>query len=134
MNIAELVFAQKYGIFFVWKMDNEKVLITFLRNRTNISPEIQIENALHDGRECSWTLIGVGHWQLCPIEGKDLGSNTLNGVSLTMHTVTAAPLRLKKLSEREMRSTTAGLREMREKWVPHVCARLRKILWEEDGE
>src|SRR3989338_4671554 len=123
-------------MFFVWKMENEQMLITFLRNRANIPSEIQVENAIHDGRERRWTLVGVGHWYLCPIEQKDTGptENHLMGVSLTMHNVTASLLRLKKLHERELQSTAAGAQEMREKWIPHICERLRKILWEEDGE
>lgn len=132
MDISELVFAQKYGVFFVWRMNNGKVMTTFLRNRANISPEIQTENAINDGRDRRWTLIGVGHWYLYPLETQDTagGKHDVEGISLTVYTVTAALLRLKKLRERELQSTTVGIQEMREKWLPHICERLRKILWE----
>ena len=134
MDISELIFAQKHGICFVWKMRNGKMLITFLRDQENISPQRQLEGALYDGcRKRKWTLIGVGHWYHATIEQQHAGltDNGVQVVSSPVHTITAAPLRLKNLSWREMREMAMGMEEMREKWIPYICEQLRKILREE---
>jgi hypothetical protein len=134
MDISELVFCQKNGIFFVWRMGDGEAMTTFLRNRKNISLEIQIENAINDGRERMWTLVGIGHWYLSPVEPKDAQqeNSDLAGVPFVIYNVTAALLRLKNLPERELRSTEMGTQEMRKKWIPYVCERLRQVLWESE--
>jgi hypothetical protein len=131
MDISELVFCQKNGIFFVWRMGDGRVMTTLLRNRTNISLEIQIENAITDGRSRMWILVGIGNWYLRPVESKDCQqeNSDLGGVPFIIYNVTATLLRLKNLPERELRSTQMGMQEMREKWIPYLCERLRKVLW-----
>jgi hypothetical protein len=134
VEISELVFAQTCGIFFVWRTRNREILITFLRNKADVPSEVQIENAIDDGsRRRKWTLIGVGHWHHCPIKQHSVGP-TETGIrddALPSYTITAAPLRMKKLFWKEMRSTSMGMQEMREKWIPYICEQLRKILQEE---
>ena len=132
MDIAELVFLQKFGVFFVWKKSDNGSITTFLRNRANISLEVQIENAINDGRERMWTLVGIGNWYLRPINviGAKQDETGFSGMSFEIYNVSASLLRLKKLPDRELRSTELGITEMREKWIPRVCALLRKALWE----
>ena len=132
MDISDLLFSQKNGVFLVWKMRDGKALTTFLRNRTNITLEVQIENAIGDGRSNMWKLIGIGHWHLRPIHAEKPALEDMGGLTFSISTVTASLLRLKKLPERERKSTILGIQEMRERWIPDICAQLRKILGENE--
>lgn len=132
MDISDLLFSQKNGVFLVWKMHDGKAITTFLRNRMNISLEVQIENAVADGRSKMWTLIGIGHWHLRPVHTENSTTENMGGLTFNISTVTASLLRLKKLPEREHKSTELGIQEMRERWIPDICAQLRKILGESE--
>lgn len=123
--------SQTYGVFFVWKKCNKKIVTTFLRNRENIPLEIQIENAITDGRNRAWTLVGIGHWFLQPLEANTIEWTMpeLSSVQFTVYNVAASLLRLKNLPERELQSTEIGTQEMREKWIPYICEHLRQTLW-----
>lgn len=136
MDIAELVFNQRNGVFFVWKMGNGKTMTTFLRNRKNIALELQVENALADGRGRMWTLTGIGYWCLSPIQKGNIPPSVAGGTGLSfaINHVTTSLLRIKNLPDRELKSTELGMQEMREKWIPYICERLRKILWEDEKE
>ncbi len=127
MNISDLLFSQKNGVFLVWKMRNDKMLTIFLRSRVNIPLEVQIGNAIEDGRSNIWTLIGIGHWNLLPRHTEKTATEN-GGLTFNISTVSTSLLRLKKLPEQERNSTIQGIREMREKWIPDICNQLRKIL------
>lgn len=132
MNISELIFSQKDGVFLIWKNTSPKVTTSFICNRPNILLKTQVENAIDEGRKKLWTLIGVGYWTIGSDPAVLIESRKTDvvGISLSPLRLSTTLLRLKNLPERERISTEAYATEMRIKWIPHICSLLRKILSE----
>jgi hypothetical protein len=136
MEITKLLFTQTNGVFFVWKTQNDNRLATFLRKRDDISSESQIDQAVQDGGARGWELVGVGYWWIQPVDIRDIvqPDSPLMYIpgAIVMNSPSASLLSLKKLPERERRSTEQGREEMREEHIPVICEQIRKILWEND--
>ena len=136
MEIAKLLFSQTNGVFFVWKKENDKRLVTFLRKRGEVTAESQIDMAIIDGRMRGLELIGVGYWQIQPVEMRNIlqPNSPLMCIpgAVVMKRLSASLLWLKRLPERERRSTEQGGKEMREELIPVICGQIRKILWENE--
>jgi hypothetical protein len=136
VEITKLLFNQTNGVFFVWKTKNNGRLATFLQKREDISAESQIDKAVMDGRALKWELIGVGYWRIQPIDIRGIvpfdSSLMQTSGAIMMQSISASLLSLKKLPERERRSTEQGLKEMRERHIPAICDQIRKILWQNE--
>jgi hypothetical protein len=136
VEITKLLFTQTNGVFFVWKTQNDNRLATFLRKREDVSSESQIDKAVQDGVARGWELVGVGYWWIQPVDIRDIvqPNSPLMHIpsAVVMNSPSASLLSLKKLPERERRSTEQGREEMREEHIPVICDQIRKILWEND--
>jgi hypothetical protein len=136
MGMNKLLFGQTSGVFFVWKTENDKRLATFLRKRKGVSEESQIDRAILGGRIRAWELVGIGYWRIQPVTIRnitqtDSPSEHRPSINVT-NILNASLLWLKKIPERERRSTEQGAKEMREQYIPTICDQIRKILWESD--
>lgn len=134
MKIAQLLFEQTSGVFFVWKTGIETQVVTFLRKREGVSTQSQINEAIIDGRLRSWELAGIGHWWIQPVIAREMvwSDHSIaqqQNINI-IYSITASLLSLKKLPKRERRSTERWAKEMREKHVPIICARIREIIRE----
>ncbi len=134
MEITQLLFEQTSGVFFVWKTGLKTQTVTFLRNRKDVSTQSQIDKAILDGRVRAWELTGIGHWWIQPIVIREItepGSSPKGQQRIDIiYSITASLLSLKKLPERERRSTEQGVKVMHEEYIPIVRERIRKILLE----
>lgn len=136
MEMVKLLFEQTSGVFFVWKKQNGKRLATFLRKRRGVSEESQIDRAILGGRIRGWELVGIGYWRIQPVTTRYIiypdSSPEKKPNSDITNSLNASLLWLKKIPEKERRSTERGAKEMREQCIPAICAQIRKVLWESD--